>query len=156
VTDLTDYLSQVADLVERASRREGWRYGSYERFVLENGRSWPLPTSGKARPKGLRKMPNRQCYENALHVCLEHEFDDVAWQYVEGYAQSLMPVQHAWCIDSEGRVVDPTWPDLGAEYYGIAISLTDVRKVVLKTRYYGVLPNDFLNEFTVLKEGRIA
>ncbi|MFT9789146.1 hypothetical protein ACMZ5E_23350 [Streptomyces rhizosphaericola] len=33
-----------------------------------------------------------------------------------------MGFAHAWCADSEGRVVDPTWSDLGGSaYLGIVL-----------------------------------
>ena len=36
-----------------------------------------------------------------------------------GYAASLIPVHHAWCVDAEDRVIDATWPEEGAAYMGI-------------------------------------
>jgi hypothetical protein len=45
------------------------------------------------------------------------------WRCAEGYAikdrRMLMLVPHAWVLDDEGRVVDPTWGPPGVAYFGV-------------------------------------
>ena len=44
------------------------------------------------------------------------------YMYVEGYAVNrwiaMHTVAHAWCINSDNFVVDPTW-DEGTDYFGV-------------------------------------
>jgi hypothetical protein len=39
--------------------------------------------------------------------------------YVEGYAQAILPVHHAWNVDAQGRVMEVTWEEPGVAYFGI-------------------------------------
>jgi hypothetical protein len=72
------------------------------------------------RPRWLAHGKPKSCFLNATAIVLVR--DDVA--YVEGYALDPnipIPLQHAWLVDSNGRVIDPTWADnKGHVYYGIA------------------------------------
>ena len=46
---------------------------------------------------------------------------------------------HAWLVTPDGEVVDPTWRELGNEYYGVPFKLDYVTGTVLANEYYGVL-----------------
>jgi hypothetical protein len=42
--------------------------------------------------------------------------------YVEGFATHPHPgevMHHGWCVDAEGRVLDPTWGVPGLAYFGV-------------------------------------
>ena len=67
--------------------------------------------------------------------------------YVEGYAAGVIPVQHAWCVTTDGKVVDPTWKD-GSAYIGVPLNGDYVRKYALKTGHYGILC-DWLNHWPI-------
>lgn len=90
------------------------KYMCFEDFVLRAGRPWPL---GR-RPSYFRMGQIRQCYMNAARRALK--WPD-RYIYCEGYARGIIPVLHAWLVCPEGRVLDPTWPDYGLEYFGVAI-----------------------------------
>jgi hypothetical protein len=51
-----------------------------------------------------------QCTVNAAEAA-----DDNGLRYAEGYAQTPdQPgewIAHAWCVDDDGFVIDPTWTD---------------------------------------------
>jgi hypothetical protein len=54
----------------------------------------------------------KMCYENCQIIAFE--VDDLT--YVEGWAieaQYGLPLEHAWLVDGEGNIVDPTWWKLG-------------------------------------------
>jgi hypothetical protein len=105
-------------------------YGSLATFVLEHGREFtpqPLPTIYKRGQK-------RQCYRNAALLAI----DEVDLIYCEGFAMGVIPVNHAWCCDSEGKVVDPTWPD-GGEYFGIPIKKEYLCERLQAQETYGIL-----------------
>ncbi|KKL44689.1 hypothetical protein LCGC14_2363190, partial [marine sediment metagenome] len=74
------------------------------------------------------------------------------WEYVEGYATSLLPVGHAWCLDGED-IVETTWDTAGAEYRGIVFPLDYVAALTLVSDHWGVLGNDYLDNFPLLEKG---
>lgn len=83
-------------------------------------------------PADVRRMPIKRCFDNAFR--LAERRPDLC--YVEGYAFSLLPVEHGWCVDEAGHVIDPTWASrsgrhrmgIGEAYLGIVIPLAAVRR----------------------------
>ena len=69
-------------------------------FVLEYG----AEMRELAPRRGPRGVPNACCW-TAYHLAARRK----NLRYSEGFAVALTPVEHAWCIDQEGRVIDPTW-----------------------------------------------
>lgn len=48
-------------------------------------------------------------------------------------------MQHAWCIDRSGTVIDLTWSyQLGIEYFGVVFDTDALRDIVLETQVWGV------------------
>lgn len=100
-------------------------------FVLANGQEWNGTTWTKFRGRGYHKMRLRQCFQNAFTMSLIRP----ELTYYEGFAWAgLITVHHAWCVDDQGLVVDPTWrksaqrdlPETEWEYFGIGF---DSRKL---------------------------
>lgn len=62
--------------------------------------------------------------------------------YCEGFAvpPDLFPIEHAWLVDSNGCVIDPTWKD-GTDYFGVVLRKDFVLNHMLKTKKYGILCN---------------
>jgi hypothetical protein len=90
----------------------GWEHRSVYELVAAHGR-WFTPA---ALPAHIRPLPERQCFANAAAIEREHPH----LGYVEGFAVaagSPVPAAHAWCAAEDGRVVDPTWSDLGGGSY---------------------------------------
>lgn len=123
---LRRYLEQMADFFKPPMC-------PLERFILEYGTDY----QGAKRPKGVRKHANKQCFKNATHLHLSSEMP-----YVEGFAihERLIPMFHAWCINSNGEVVDPTWrwPERSV-YRGVIIPHEMLLKSILTKKVYGVL-----------------
>lgn len=71
-------------------------------------------------PPWLRVGARQNCFNNSLAYAVVRS--DVS--YAEGYAiepDLVIPVHHAWLVDSTGRVIDPTWSDTTDHlYFGIA------------------------------------
>lgn len=76
-------------------------------YLLKYGFEQPYePRSYDRELYGSRQMA-KECFRNALMMAQERSLD-----YVEGYALGHgIPVHHAWCLDADGKVVDPTWRD---------------------------------------------
>ena len=96
-------------------------YRSTQEFIVRHG--WLFPP--KQFPAKYRKWRRglHGCFENSLELAVES--GELA--YVEGFALppegiSEQPTAHAWCVDSDGNVVDPTWHTRmgGRDYCGLA------------------------------------
>jgi hypothetical protein len=60
----------------------------------------------------------KQCFWNARRAAKRN-----GWTYYEGYAVSIIPMLHGWCVDQEGRVREVTWDELGAAYFGVWVPI---------------------------------
>jgi hypothetical protein len=95
--------------------------------LLEYGRQFE-PTNIK--PRWLVMGEAKRCYQNAAaYVAVR---DDVF--YAEGYALNLefpVPLEHAWLVDRDGKVIDPTWAEASHNVYvGIAFKPDFVNDVL--------------------------
>jgi len=143
---LRDYLERVTQIIKPLA---DFRYSSLYALVLDQGQ----PFLGAPRPKGLRKMTNRLCFQNAVYLVM----DDKSLRYFEGFAVSSsgIPCEHAWVVRPDGTAIDPTWydPDL-AVYLGIEIPWAFVGQRISRQHRFGVLVNDWLHGYAVLRTGR--
>jgi hypothetical protein len=106
-----------------------------ERFILRNGDEY----KGRKLPKGYRRGTPKECYANAARLVGEKP----GLRYVEGFVwrDSLpLAIQHAWCIDAKGRVIDVTLGDPEkCQYMGIAVIRAELWDELRKTGYFGLL-----------------
>ena len=110
------------------------------KFKLENAKDYPIGPRTFSLPRGEPK----QCYMNATHLAI----DMPHLTYVEGNILMMgIPIEHAWCVDEEGVVVDPTIApalkdgtfDRISDYFGIPFRTDYVRKACLRNGVYGLL-----------------
>lgn len=104
-------------LIEHVRRLARWEHVFGPATALSSfGR---LYTSIANRPRWLLSGQAKQCFLNATAIALVR--DDVT--YVEGFALDPgipIPVEHAWLVDDNGHVIDPTWDESrGHLYYGV-------------------------------------
>ena len=109
-------------------------------FQLDHGKSYPFGPHSFA---GEREAQH-ECFKNAGRMALE----DPSLTYVEGYVSVHgVPLEHAWVIDPQGRVIDPTISvrpgDTSVKgYYGVPIRTDYLRRTVLQKGTWGVLAHD--------------
>lgn len=127
------------------------------RGVLEAGREH----TPAAFPADLPKGKLKECFYNAANLIMA---DLLAPRsrglfYVEGYAftpRLSMPIHHAWCVDRDGNVLDPTWRDPEAcAYFGIEMSPEELLEWLTESETYGVL-TDSVGALTVPVFARYA
>ena len=120
---LVDYIRQHAEFVQKTyCVPKGWRYRSQFHLLLALGRRFtPVPN-----PSDLTGMPAGFCYSNAaLYARAHRENEGVV--YAEGFALTPAGIDvylpHAWIVNPDGTVLDPTWEDApGRAYVGIPIA----------------------------------
>lgn len=141
---LVSYLSQVRAARAGMGMSAEFKYAGFEDFLLKHGSFFTPKTT---LPDGVRPMGLSQCFENAYRVATRTK----AFHYVEGYALGVIPIHHAWLVDREGNVIDPTWVNIGVgkAYIGVEFNLAEVKK----SRRVGILAlsDDYRRDFPVLK-----
>ena len=100
-------------------------------WLLRHGRPWAVPRWHAVHHRGR----SRECYRNAARLALAQS----QLVYCEGYAVAHFPVEHAWCVDVSGQVIEPTWPHLGGEYFGVPIRTVYLRRTLRAQQTWGIL-----------------
>jgi hypothetical protein len=118
------YLLQVAKWMGASN--------GYARLMLALGR----PFKAQPLPSGFTLGTVGQCFANAGSLALNNP----SLTYVEGLADcGFLPTAHAWCVDAEGRVIDPTWRDCAtASYFGIPVQWDALHEHLDHTGYWGL------------------
>jgi hypothetical protein len=109
--DMTKYLETLRELKLSCYPRikHEFYYFGLEDFLLREA-TWFEPPTKLPRWQGAMK----QCFHNARIAAKRYR-----WKYVEGMANSIIPVHHAWCVDDAGQVQEVTWEKLGDCYVGV-------------------------------------
>lgn len=103
------WLEFQRDVHSRNAMPDDWYYRGPADLLLKEGK-WYFDGRAKQFPHAMPKA----CFRNAAMFAFEH-----CLPYVEGYATSIIPVHHAWCLDHDGRVLEVTWKTLGTDYFGV-------------------------------------
>lgn len=103
----------------------------------------------------IRRGELGECYANAGRMAM----DNRRLRYVEGYAVPAtvaFPMMHAWLIDDDDKIIDPTWDNARA-YFGVVIPRDIYSELLMRTGYWGVLDNLWLDRDAVgiLREGLV-
>src|SRR4051812_17605590 len=92
---------------------------TYQYVILDHGREMgPVIKSGQAH------ADLNGCFANAQLLMKQRE----SLLYCEGYALSVatgVTMHHGWCLDADGRVLDPTWERhsrVSTWYYGLTFA----------------------------------
>jgi hypothetical protein len=140
MTTLIQYLRMMDEMHRRChqankAKVDDWKHQSMEDFVLTEGvQCHPQVFPEKMYDRG----PLKQCFMNAFALMVANP--DL--RYAEGYGQNIIPTMHAWCVDKDLNVIDPTWRDPEAsQYFGVVFDRDFVIETVLKKETYGVIDN---------------
>lgn len=103
-------------------------YTSMQDFVLKNGRDFKPSQTCWA-------LGNQNCFQHAAEAAMLHR----DFTYCEGYAAGIIPVLHAWLVDTNGLVIETTWEEVGEYYYGIPFRTDWVRQQLKLKRHYSMI-----------------
>ena len=116
-------------------------YVGFEGMVLKHGLLFKHGPNVTPTEREYSATTPKQCFMNATHAALEHR--DLT--YVEGFAYNgLLPIHHAWLVDDNGVVHDPTWASMqereGQEdiYIGIPFKTDWLLRHITEKETYGV------------------
>jgi hypothetical protein len=130
----------------------------FGQFMLDHGsyhEAAPKP------PKLKSLMPTR-CYSNAQSAVVRAvSAGRKPLTYAEGYAcpgTLSYPIQHAWLVDDEGRVVDQTWSNPEeSTYFGVLFTTEYIMETAVKYRHrYNSLLDDRRDYWALLNNPAIA
>lgn len=130
--EMAGTVNSPGSLVEHLRLAVDFKRGQYsgksqEQFVLEHGRSF-TPQPYRLEVWGFKGVTKR-CFANTYELVKQHP-DKL--RYVEGYCippQFNIPIPHAWAIDSQDRVIDPTLVSGVRDYYGVVFDTGYVRRI---------------------------
>lgn len=113
---------------------------SFHGLLLQHGRSFSITPMTFELPR----MAIKQCYVNATRLAMDND----SLTYVEGIVCATIPIEHAWCTDSTGNVIDPTIrirgkygvdPGRITGYFGAPFKLAYLMETIYRKKTYGLL-----------------
>lgn len=131
ITSLRGYVEFLADVQKKNCRGEKI---SPAEWLLAHGRDFLVGP----RTFAGRRMKMKECFRNAAQRALR----DPGLAYAEGYVHAVIPIEHAWLVDKDGCVVDPTLRNGDGRvqnYFGVAIRTSYLMKTLSRNKCYGVL-----------------
>lgn len=153
--DLEEHIQRHAGILRELHERNGTmklpKYVSIEEFVGANGYSMGECCE---LPDHIERGEKKQCFTNSAFAFMRGGGELVYCEGIAAGKELAFPVHHAWLIDEDGDIFDPTWEYGPGEalYFGIPFDEAYVFETMRREGYYGMLaPSGFFNK--VLFEG---
>ena len=138
---MIDIVKQIEDVIKiqkmiSSSSSHKYKYMSGYDFVLKNGvKCIPQPYDA-SKYAGVPRT-KKECFRNAYYLSL---YEGLI--YVEGLGFNNLITEHAWCVDEDMNVYDPTWDEPETrEYYGVLFNMDYVEKIARESEVWGVIQN---------------
>lgn len=154
IDDIKQYLIAMSEFNKRQHADKKNVYSCYEELVLERGRGFEY----NSYPDNLEIGVSGHCHYNCLELLnIYPEFI-----YCEGYGfpkRIGIGLSHAWLIDKNNKIVDPTpsWHEPETVYYGIAFNYDWILNLYIERQkkfgkyYLSVLQGNYLENNSLLK-----
>jgi len=128
-----EYLTSISQILPKGLPNPPYTFRSPQDFILKYGKPY---RNRIALPKGIEQGKAGECFKNAALLAIENP----SLIYCEGVANSIIPTEHAWCIDKDGNVIDNTWlPEWKPSYYGVAFKTKFLLHLIWEQDYYGII-----------------
>ncbi|BAZ47091.1 hypothetical protein NIES4102_41370 (plasmid) [Chondrocystis sp. NIES-4102] len=148
---LKEFLSKQAQFARETRPNLYWKYAGFEELVLDLG----VEMSFSPLPEDIKLGFQKGCYYNSFRVLV----DNPDLIYCEGYALQSdlsLPLIHAWLVNEDGQIIDPTWNNCNTVYLGIPFN-TEWFIKLLRSRdredCLAIFESNYLEKFSLLKEG---
>lgn len=133
------YLEQLLTFIQMNAEME--RGFGPATALLQHARTFE-PTD--TNPDWFTRGPAKQGFDNATQVLVSRvAAGDTGIRYAEGYAMDAelpIPMQHAWLVDEDNKVIDPTWRDTTDNlYFGIVFETSFVLNLLRIKQSAGIL-----------------
>ena len=133
------YKSELLDHVDQLTKFMG-KTKNYHKWFKENAIIYNKINkveSVKVQKRNRTKI--KRCFDN----CYKAVYKEQNLKYIEGYTMSLIPIEHAFLVNNNNEVIDPTLSintDIssdryGSEYYGIEIPRNMIARLRIKDQY---------------------
>jgi hypothetical protein len=160
---LKAFLGQMISITQQyVPAEQRWKYSCCDEMILKHGAS----ANPKPLPENISKGMPRYCYYNCQQLVLTN--NDLT--YVEGYAipenslpgdlSFLSPINHAWLLDRDAAIIDPTWEPFGLVYLGIPFSTAWLKSVWAAREekepdnaIITIIQGNYMDDFFIAKEG---
>ena len=143
--DLKSYVDMLQDMQPRKLGK-GYVYNGPDDALARHGRMWPV--AADQSPGEAVLSVAKECFDNAYRLARRSKL-----RYVEGYALGVIPLKHAWVLNDQDEVIDPTWHKLqlglGTAYYGAVIPLNLMAKARRGGSATGLF--DWMGHFPLLR-----
>src|SRR5262249_16764754 len=76
-------------------------------------------------PKGYRRGRIKQCFDNSCKLVMSTK----GLAYCEGFVldpETLLHIEHGWCVTDDGMVIDVTLREPGLSYFGVTYTPVQV------------------------------
>ena len=150
---LKSLLSKQAELTKKIYPHPEWQHNSFEELILNCGVEFTI-----CSPNQIKLNRSEGCYQNCQNLVKEYP----EFTYCEGYALAsdvIIPVRHAWLINTHQEVIEPTWNDNDSIYLGIPFSaswfqsILNRRSAIDREDEISILEGDYIEDFFLLSEG---
>ena len=153
IDNLKSLLKQQIQLIRQIYPHPEWKYGGFEELILDLGSEF-----NRFSTQNIERGIPKSCYWNCQQLLKEYP----ELIYCEGYALApdvFIPLRHAWLINAQREIIEPTWGDNDSVYLGIPFStswfqfILDKRSAVGREDEISILEGNYIEDFSLLKEG---
>jgi hypothetical protein len=82
-----------------------------------------------------RYRARNSCVRNAWCLASDHSEMTIVKGYAKGSAG--LWIGHWWCVDAEGKVVDPSWKNVGTAYVGMeTVDVVELARQITASGYW--------------------
>ena len=131
-SELVDYVDQLTKYMDRTK--------DYHKWFKQNAKLYHIINkveSVKVQKRNRTKI--KRCFDN----CYKAVYKEEKLKYMEGYTMSLIPIEHAFLVNENNEVIDPTLSintsghsdRYGSEYMGIEIPRNMIARLRIKDQH---------------------